>query len=377
MGERSNIKLGLAVTLLLCNAALADYSISPFPANSILGPDGPVVIPSVVQQLLQPHSDSSVVAVNREGQFTGFYVTGGIGQQVSSVFVYLPTAADGVSAGIHLIPTAYTPTAINNSGQISGTYADAWGVWNINGNAITLPQSMGLAGLAAGINDLGQTVMQDFGEGSFTNYVSIWSPVTTPGFPQGLTALTPNGANRQPFPDVPNAVGINNIGDVVYNAGPTGTAFDNNFTVTQAYLRVAVPHDGLNAGTISLESADGGVSWDMYEALSLNQAGNIVGMASFGPSGSSYNAPALWTPSGGAVDLNTLLPANSGWVLQTVSQIDDLGDIEGTGLFNGVPTTFLLSVPEPAALSLGLLSVEVLARRKRYGAAANHPLQHQ
>jgi hypothetical protein len=236
--------LGLAVALLLCHAVLADYSISPFPANSILGPDGPVVIPSVVQQFLQPYTYSSVVAVNREGQFTGSYLSGATegGLQASYVFVYLPTSADGVSAGIHLIPTAYTPTAINNSGQISGSYADAWGVWNTNGTAVTLPQPMGLAGVAAGINDLGQTVMQDYGEGSPTAYVYIWSPITTAGFPQGLTALTPNGTNSQPSTYVPNAVGINNSGDVVYNAGLTGSAFDNYSTATQAYIRVAVPH---------------------------------------------------------------------------------------------------------------------------------------
>jgi probable HAF family extracellular repeat protein len=43
------------------------------------------------------------------------------------------------------------------------------------------------------------------------------------------------------------------------------------------------------------------------------------------------------------VDLNTLLPLNSGWVLMEANDINDNGQITGYGLHNGVGRAFRLS----------------------------------
>jgi hypothetical protein len=58
------------------------------------------------------------------------------------------------------------------------------------------------------------------------------------------------------------------------------------------------------------------------------------------------------------IDLNSLLPAGSGWVLESADAINDAGQIVGYGSFNGVYESFLLdtggaSAPEPASLALG------------------------
>jgi probable HAF family extracellular repeat protein len=50
-----------------------------------------------------------------------------------------------------------------------------------------------------------------------------------------------------------------------------------------------------------------------------------------------------WTRAGGMVDLNTLLPLNSGWVLMEANDINDKGQITGYGLHNGVGRAFRLS----------------------------------
>jgi hypothetical protein len=50
---------------------------------------------------------------------------------------------------------------------------------------------------------------------------------------------------------------------------------------------------------------------------------------------------AVWQ-SGKVTDLNTLLPENSGWVLQRAATINDSGDIAGVGLHEGHSSAFLM-----------------------------------
>ncbi len=58
------------------------------------------------------------------------------------------------------------------------------------------------------------------------------------------------------------------------------------------------------------------------------------------------------------VDLNSLLPPGSGWVLGQATGINDSGQIVGEGIINGQTHGFLLSpsaqpsVPEPGTLAL-------------------------
>lgn len=67
--------------------------------------------------------------------------------------------------------------------------------------------------------------------------------------------------------------------------------------------------------------------------------------------------------NGSLIDLNTLIPADSGWTLYDADGINAHGQIVGNGTINGVSHAFLLiPVPEPAtfgllAMSLGLLSL--------------------
>ncbi len=51
----------------------------------------------------------------------------------------------------------------------------------------------------------------------------------------------------------------------------------------------------------------------------------------------------IWTPQGGMKDLNNLIPANSGWVLEVAAAINATGQIAGTGLINGLTHAFLLT----------------------------------
>jgi len=86
-------------------------------------------------------------------------------------------------------------------------------------------------------------------------------------------------------------------------------------------------------------------------ALGINDFGAIVGISAqaptdfFEPPSEEFNCPchaALWT-NGQVVDLNTLIPANSGWQLTIAIAINDRGQIIGQGTFNNNPRSFLLT----------------------------------
>ncbi len=48
-------------------------------------------------------------------------------------------------------------------------------------------------------------------------------------------------------------------------------------------------------------------------------------------------------PVTGMLDLNHLIPANSGWLLQFANAINDQGQIAGYGTLNGQTEAFLLT----------------------------------
>jgi hypothetical protein len=105
----------------------------------------------------------------------------------------------------------------------------------------------------------------------------------------------------------------------------------------------------------------------------VNAAGDAVGHAAV-REGEDFQIHAVyWSADGVAVDLNTLIDPNSGWVvLDMASSINDTGWIAGQGLFDpdgagGVDAyqrQFLMQVPEPAALSLLAVGTGALLRRR-------------
>jgi len=75
-------------------------------------------------------------------------------------------------------------------------------------------------------------------------------------------------------------------------------------------------------------------------AFGVNDSDEVVGYGNI-----SNNAPHafLWTQAAGMRDLNSLIPANSGWVLINANAINRLGQITGYGTFKGYNHGFLLS----------------------------------
>ena len=78
---------------------------------------------------------------------------------------------------------------------------------------------------------------------------------------------------------------------------------------------------------------------------------------SIAPMNDSLSHAFLWQ-NGTLYDLNSFLPANSGWILQCAMGINDSGQIAGYGTLNGVLTAFVLtpvaSTPVSGAGTLSL-----------------------
>ncbi len=135
-------------------------------------------------------------------------------------------------------------------------------------------------------------------------------------------------------------LGINDLGQVVGASKVAGT---------------------MHAFRTSLENPDrledlGTLYGDNSQALDINNEGTIVGK---GRISGNLDHAFLWTRQDGMVDLNTLLPPSSQWLLLEAVGINDQGYITGTGLFNNeqrafrlVPSGYTGSTPAPPTVVL-------------------------
>jgi hypothetical protein len=223
------------------------------------------------------------------------------------------------------------------------------------------PLTAGRSSYGFGINDNGDVVGQtDVSLNLFRAFVARFghSPVQLPSL---------GGSNDL-------ACGINNFGQIAETTGTGG----------QRAARVEA--DGstiLDAGTLDgptgFSSAAcaiddfghiGGSSsykgfaefhayrWDPGDAVMADAGlssivGNVYSIAGgvsvgyYQTAGAPLTRALMYTDANGAVDLNTLLPVNSGWVLSEVIGVNASGQMVGDGLFNGVPGVFLMSPANP------------------------------
>jgi len=94
-------------------------------------------------------------------------------------------------------------------------------------------------------------------------------------------------------------------------------------------------------------------------ATLVNNQGTIVGEVEVVP---GNQRAALFDPLTGFELLQELIPPNSGWTqLNYAPDINDLGQIVGTGIFNGESRAFLLTpTPEPSSIILAILAASGL-----------------
>lgn len=202
--------------------------------------------------------------------------------------------------------------------------------WGLDGQIRELrPLSGDTVGYAVGVNSSGQAV----GSSGLCSNTAFTPIPTAPhaviwdshGSPTDLGHLegTPPGILNQ-------ATGINDRGDVVGFAcvGPStnpATCLEDTFLWTK------------ETGMQDLGRFPGSIVTGPCCSRTINNNGVIVGVSI----DASYNERAIVWKDKVPVDLNTLIPQNSGWYLECAQGVNDAGEIVGFGTINGATHAFL------------------------------------
>ncbi len=332
-------------------------------------------------------SMSYAQAINNSGQITGASSltgdpTDSLGNPIFHTFLYrnrqmidLGTLGGDTSVGNALDEAGYVAGASFLSGNPMAYGSFAHHAFRYDGNIKTDLGSLGgvFGSSATGINDSGQVVGQaDIPDGRLR------------GFFYGNS-----GMQEIPTPasDYTVAYAINNSGLIVGTIIPHGSTTQRAFS----YDSQGVAHQFTDLGTlggnfaqaISVDDSGlmivgesslpgppdseslhaflyvvaegrmkdlGTLPGDTYSSAShINALGQVVGWSV--PADFGMYRGFLWS-NGVMQDLNTLIPADSGWQISFASGINDLGQIVGVGIRNGQSHAVLLISP---AFSIGIL----------------------
>jgi probable HAF family extracellular repeat protein len=248
---------------------------------------------------------------------------------------------------------------INNKGQVVGEVKTKKGIqhaflWQ-NGVMKGLGTLGGTESVAYGINNKGQVV----------GWANIKKPGTTSEETHAFLL------NKGTMTDLGNgfAHNINNTGQVVGSTyidkkgtravlWEKGTMIELAAPPSSGYSIITEAQDINNNGTV-IGDLNGGkghaLLWETgtvtdlgtlggstSSAYSINNKGQVVGEANT----SVYVRAAFLWQNGVMKDLNTLIPASSGWKLSYATDINNKGQIIGQGSYNGQSRAFLLTPTE-------------------------------
>jgi uncharacterized membrane protein len=275
--------------------------------------------------------------VNNLGQVVGSM------RQGSSVR-YAYTSGPNGSTLTNAIPI-HEGIDVNNSG--SALYQSWQGAVEVvkPDGTITVVAFASDEGVARGINDAGQVAMtypyRDVWQGIMPTGV-VWSEST------GYREIRVNGENTDLFD-------INNAGQVLgHKFGSLSEIFvmnsDGSFTILDL------------PGTLLLDKRD-------FSGISVlprfNDSGQIVGSL-LAEDGTSFS---FLTSISGEDFINLSMQEDiiaAGWSNIMVSDINNLGQISGTGIINGQTRAFLLTpVPEPETYAMMLAGLSLLGFMRR------------
>ena len=243
---------------------------------------------------------------------------------------------------------------INNLGQIVGQNSLEAFLWE-NGTLSKLESLGGSWSMAKGINEAGQIVgASKLADGEPEYYACIWENDTV----TDLGTLGGDYSNAQAINESGQIVGAAKIDSVHYRAfvweggvmTNLGTLGDHSGAIDINSLSKVVGASGEHAflWTEDREMLDlGTLGGNWSAANAINDSDQIVG-TSKNASGDQH--AVLWD-NNEMFDLNDLLVSESEWELIKANDINNVGQIVGSGNFNGETHAFLLTpVPEPALI---------------------------
>jgi probable HAF family extracellular repeat protein len=249
---------------------------------------------------------STANAINDSGQVVGASDRMD-GQQ--RAFLY----TGGVMTDLGTLGGNYSSAAaINNAGQVAGQSATSNDMPHAflysAGTMIDLGTLGGASSAANVINSLGQVA----GTADTTNESHAFFYHNGTMNEIGTLGGTSSSVN-----------GINDSGQVVGDSTLAGNLHSHAFLYSNGSIS--------DLGTLGGDSS----------ALAINNLGQIVGRS---VDTNGVLQAILWR-NGSLVNLNDLLPADSGWILNSATLISDSGQIVGFGTLHGVQSWFLLTLP--------------------------------
>jgi probable HAF family extracellular repeat protein len=220
--------------------------------------------------------------------------------------------------------TACAGTGINASAEVAGYCF----LLNERTEAFLWSKATGMQGIAS-LQGEGGSIAQAINRfGQVVGYAPTIAHKTPNAFIWSKTTGMAKNLGKLPGYDSSYAWAINDLGQVAGFSQCINCSLE-----THATLWSKAKGSMLDLGVLPGAS-------DSF-ALGINNVGQVVG-------GSSYSATNelhafVWSPSTGMLDLNNLIPANSGWLLQYPNAINDQGQIVGYGTLNGQTEAFLLT----------------------------------
>jgi hypothetical protein len=330
-------------------------------------------------------------AINNEGQIVGMSLPSPGTSKPQVLFYGGGVAGQLLVAGA----TSMTVTGINDGGTVIGD-ATVNGVIHpyvaTNGDAVDMFDQLG-SSILTGINTQGQIVGDTNNGASFLYSQGL---MTNLGKPNGGTEVT--GINDKDMIVGSQMTGITAASQCGGTGGDRATIFGGSSTQNlglpygcASSTGVAVNNAGMVLGQSGSANDDRAFIYNTLKATTtilptlggsinnvyaMNMAGEVGGSSNLctDPRQKCYNQyVATLYDNGVLYNLNSFLPADSGWVLTSAMGINDLGQIITEGYFNGKPAGMLLTlvddppaVPEPGSFSFLLVAgcCGLLAGRK-------------
>jgi probable HAF family extracellular repeat protein len=284
-------------------------------------------------------------ALNSRGEVVGFalntipdpYSLAGLGYQTrafywkNGVMQDLGTLGTGTDAIAGLINergqvvgwsyTNATPSAFCAGVQSGFALTTSSFIWDKKNGMKDLGGLGGTCTIAYDLNNRGQVVGQSNHPDDLAQHPFVWDRAT------GITEL-PTGAGAYG-----DSAAINDDGEIVGE----GDAPDGQASAT-LWRKTGGKWQTIYLGRLR--------SGDCARSESINASGQVVGVS--GPNGCSTTLPFLWEEGGPMVDLNTLVPPNSGILLVEAVQINDRGEIavNGTDANNNNHSVLLIPCDE-------------------------------
>jgi len=283
------------------------------------------------------------VAINNNGQVTGWS-----GSSVDGGYVFVWSQGTATSLALPAGDVFATTTALNDTGIVVGdVQIDVPAYWQ-NGSVVTLTPYQGYtAGDTTAVNDSGE--IAGFLLNGFLPSATVWingSPTILSSDISTATAINASGevGGWDQLGHDTAAIWLNGKetvlgllpGDLfssvraINNAGVVVGASDNLTTISHAFI--------WTGGTMTQLPGLSSSGWT--QAAAINNQGIVAGTSS----AADGTAHAVIWVNDALIDLNSYLPANSGWVLSSATGINDHDQIVGTGTYNGTQTAFYLDL---------------------------------